>query len=238
MTQRKYQMRQRAAAVEETRKRILEATSACHRERGMLSTGMEDVAERAGVAIGTVYRHFPTLEHLIGACGAVFMTRFALPDPDEVPGLFRGSRTREARLTRLIDEVTTRYQGGAIGFIRIREAKDELEPAAAAHETVERSLDALATEAARLARTTTRAARPPRRTRLAVTDRPRPRRRAGRRRASTPRRRDLAPLVLVGQDIRRAAPSLAGRYGAPPRTRSGSSKPISLLSARAALGRC
>jgi AcrR family transcriptional regulator len=149
MTQRKYQMRQRAAAVEETRKRILEATSACHRERGMLSTGMEDVAERAGVAIGTVYRHFPTLEHLIGACGAVFMTRFALPDPDEVPGLFRGSRTREARLTRLIDEVTTRYQGGAIGFIRIREAKDELEPAAAAHETVERSLDALAAEAAR-----------------------------------------------------------------------------------------
>jgi len=149
MSQRKYEMRRRAAAVEETRRRILEATSACHRERGMLATGMEDVAERAGVAVGTVYRHFPTLEHLIGACGAVFMSRFALPDAADAPAVFHGARTREARLARLIDEVATRYRGGAIGFVRIREAKDDLEPAAAAHRTVERSLDALAAEATR-----------------------------------------------------------------------------------------
>lgn len=149
MTQRKYEMRQRAAAVEETRRRILEATSSCHRERGMLATGIDDVAERAGVAVGTVYRHFTTLEQLIGACGAIFMTRFALPDPDEVAALFRGARTREARLARLVEEVAARYRGGAIGFVRIREAKDDLAPAAAAHERVERSLDALADEAMR-----------------------------------------------------------------------------------------
>ncbi len=115
----------------------------------MLATGMDDVAERAGVSVGTVYRHFPTLEHLIGACGAIFMTRFALPEPAQAPFLFRGLRTRESRLARLVEEVAARYRGGAIGFIRIREAKDDLEPAAAAHARVERSLDALVDEVVR-----------------------------------------------------------------------------------------
>jgi AcrR family transcriptional regulator len=149
MTPRKYEMRRRAEAVEATRRRILEATSACHRERGMLATGMDDVARRAGVAVGTVYRHFPTLEQLIGACGAVFMTRFALPEPAEAATIFRGLRSREERLARLVDEVAARYRGGAVGFVRIREAKDDLEPAAAAHAWIERSLDALVDEATR-----------------------------------------------------------------------------------------
>jgi AcrR family transcriptional regulator len=142
-------MRRRAAAVEATRRRILEATSACHRERGMTVTGMDDVARRAGVAIGTVYRHFPTLETLVGACGAVFMDRFALPEPQHAPELFRGARTRQQRLSRLVDVLAERYRGGALGFVRVREAKDAFEATAAAHQRIERSLDALVAEALR-----------------------------------------------------------------------------------------
>lgn len=142
-------MRERAAAVAATRQRILEATSACHREQGIGATGIDDVARRAGVAIGTVYRHFPTLEQLVGSCGAVFMERFALPEPEQAAALFRGLRSREQRLGRLVDEIAARYRDAAIGFVRAREAKDDFAVTAAAHERIEAALDALAAEAVR-----------------------------------------------------------------------------------------
>jgi AcrR family transcriptional regulator len=142
-------MRGRAATVEATRRRILEATSACHREQGIATTGIEDVARRAGVAVGTVYRHFPTLEQLVDTCGAVFMERFALPEPDQASAIFRGLRTREQRLGRLVDEVAARYRDAAIGFVRAREAKDDFAATAAAHQRIEASLDALTAEAVR-----------------------------------------------------------------------------------------
>jgi AcrR family transcriptional regulator len=149
MSQRKYVMRQRAAAVEATRRRILEATSACHREQGIVATSIEDVARRAGVALGTVYRHYPTLDSLVGACGAVFMDRFALPDPEQARECFRGLRKREERLSRLVDEIAARYRSAAIGFVRAREAKASFAATAVAHERIEASLDALVDEAVR-----------------------------------------------------------------------------------------
>lgn len=156
MTQRKYEMRKRAAAVEATRRQILQATSECHRERGISSTSIDDVARRAGVALGTVYRHYPTLEHLVGACGAVFMNRFALPAPDHAREIFRGLTTREARLERLGNEIAERYRGGALGIVRVREAKDDFEATAAAHAQIEAALDALVAEAVRPLRYSTR----------------------------------------------------------------------------------
>lgn len=149
MAQRKYEMRRRAAAVEETRRRILEATSACHREYGITATSLDDVARRAGVAIGTVYRHYPTLEHLVGACGAVFMDRFALSEPSHARDLFRGLVSREERLARLVGEVASRYRAASIGFVRVREARDQFAATAAAHRRIEASLDALVAEAVR-----------------------------------------------------------------------------------------
>jgi AcrR family transcriptional regulator len=149
MSRRKYEMRERAAAVETTRRRILEATSACHREQGIAATGIDDVARRAGVAVGTVYRHYPTLEQLVGACGAVFMDRYAFPDPEQVPALFRGLRSREQRLSRLVDEIAARYRGAAIGFVRVHESKDAFDATTAAHRRIEAALDALVAEAVR-----------------------------------------------------------------------------------------
>jgi AcrR family transcriptional regulator len=48
------------------RDRILAATRAAFRERG-LEVGVDEIARRAGVGMGTLYRHFPTKDALIDA---------------------------------------------------------------------------------------------------------------------------------------------------------------------------
>ncbi len=57
-------MRQRADAVEKTRERILGAGMALWHERLSLSIGLADIAERAGVTVRTVLRHFGSREVL------------------------------------------------------------------------------------------------------------------------------------------------------------------------------
>ena len=84
MTPRQYSMGKRQDAVGETRRRIIEATLAAHNEKGIVATTMQDIAERADVALGTVYRHFPTVEELVPACGALIFERNPLPDPAAV----------------------------------------------------------------------------------------------------------------------------------------------------------
>jgi len=72
-------MERRTLAAKETRRRIVDATMAAHAELGIAETSFQDVAERADVAVGTGYRHFPRLEDLVAACGAhrtlPFLTR-------------------------------------------------------------------------------------------------------------------------------------------------------------------
>ena len=48
------------------RERILAATREAFRERG-LDVGVDEIARRAGVGMGTLYRHFPTKDALIDA---------------------------------------------------------------------------------------------------------------------------------------------------------------------------
>lgn len=48
------------------RERILSATRIAFRERG-LDVGVDEIARRAGVGMGTLYRHFPTKDALIDA---------------------------------------------------------------------------------------------------------------------------------------------------------------------------
>ncbi|MGW5411207.1 TetR/AcrR family transcriptional regulator [Actinomadura geliboluensis] len=57
--------RRRRDAVE-NRERILAAAEHAFRERGM-AVDMRAVAAAAGVGVGTLYRHFPTREHLVHA---------------------------------------------------------------------------------------------------------------------------------------------------------------------------
>jgi AcrR family transcriptional regulator len=58
--------RPRRADAERNRARILAAASDLFAERG-LDASMPELAERAGVGVGTLYRAFPDKDHLLGA---------------------------------------------------------------------------------------------------------------------------------------------------------------------------
>jgi AcrR family transcriptional regulator len=128
MSPRKYDMGKRAAATEATRRRIVDATRDLHSTQGVAATSWDDIARRAGVGVGTVYRHFPSLDELIPACGAVAMRIVALPEPADVPALFEGVRGRRARLERLVAEAFAIYERGADILGPVRRER-ELHPA-------------------------------------------------------------------------------------------------------------
>jgi AcrR family transcriptional regulator len=52
---------------QERRRRVLEAAMSLASEGGYEAVQMRDVAERAGVALGTVYRYFNSKDHLLAA---------------------------------------------------------------------------------------------------------------------------------------------------------------------------
>ena len=106
-------MSRRASTVEETRRRIVDATLELHAEQGIAATRWDQIAARAGVGIGTVYRHFPSLDELVPACGRVSRALLALPDPATVPALFAGAEGARPRLERLVSEVFALYERGA-----------------------------------------------------------------------------------------------------------------------------
>lgn len=58
------------------RVRIIAAATRMLREHG-LNTDMRAIAQEAGVGIGTLYRHFPTREHLVREITGVDLTRLA-----------------------------------------------------------------------------------------------------------------------------------------------------------------
>src|SRR6476646_9866707 len=68
--------RPRRADAERNRSRILAAASELFAERG-LDASMPELADRAGVGVGTVYRAFPDKDHLLGAVVAERLRRLA-----------------------------------------------------------------------------------------------------------------------------------------------------------------
>jgi AcrR family transcriptional regulator len=110
---RKYTMDKRRAAVEETRQRILEATLTLHSEKGIFGTSWQDIAERADVSVGTVYKHFPSLDELVPACGELMYGITRPPSLEDAPQIFAGAGTLEERLERLISELFDFYERGA-----------------------------------------------------------------------------------------------------------------------------
>jgi AcrR family transcriptional regulator len=110
---RKYTMGKRKAAVEETRQRILEATLALHSEKGIFGTSWQDIAKRADVSVGTVYKHFPSLDELVPACGELMYAITQPPSLEDAPRIFAGVSSMEERLERLISELFGFYERGA-----------------------------------------------------------------------------------------------------------------------------
>jgi AcrR family transcriptional regulator len=106
-------MGKRRATVEETRQRILEATLALHSEKGIFGTSWQDIAWRADVSVGTVYKHFPSLDELVPACGELMYAITRPPSLEDAPQIFAGASSLEERLERLIGELFGFYERGA-----------------------------------------------------------------------------------------------------------------------------
>jgi AcrR family transcriptional regulator len=113
LTPRKYDMGKRRATVEETRQRILEATLALHSEKGIFGTSWQDIARRADVSVGTVYKHFPSLDELVPACGELMYAITRPPSVEDASHIFGGANSLEERLGRLVDELFGFYERGA-----------------------------------------------------------------------------------------------------------------------------
>jgi AcrR family transcriptional regulator len=77
---RKYTLKARAEKQAETRRRIVEATSALHEEVGPARTTVADIARRAGVQRLTVYNNFPHEQALFAACGDHWLAQNPPPD--------------------------------------------------------------------------------------------------------------------------------------------------------------
>lgn len=78
---RRYELRERARRLEETRRRITEAAVDLHGTVGPAQTTVSEVARVAGVQRMTVYNHFATDADLFDACSAHWLERNPLPDP-------------------------------------------------------------------------------------------------------------------------------------------------------------
>jgi AcrR family transcriptional regulator len=106
-------MDKRKAAAEQTRQRILRATLALHSEKGIFGTSWQDIAHRADVSVGTVYKHFPSLDELVPACGELMYAITRPPSLEDAPRIFAGADSLEERLERLIEELFGFYERGA-----------------------------------------------------------------------------------------------------------------------------
>lgn len=109
MAPRQYNLGKRAAAVEETRRRIVDAIVALHAEKGVLGTSVEDIARRADVALGTVQRHFPSVDDILGACGPRIIEITRPPKPE----LFAGLHSPSQRVKALVQELFSFYERAA-----------------------------------------------------------------------------------------------------------------------------
>ena len=89
------------------RDRILEAARLLVAETGVDAT-MEDIARRAGVAVGTLYRHFPAKEDLVAAVVEDSLLQMAALSEGAMAAVHAGARPG-ATLTALFREVAERH---------------------------------------------------------------------------------------------------------------------------------
>lgn len=108
-------MAKRAEQVQETRRRIVEATVTMHETVGPAATTIAGIAETAGVTRLTVYRHFPDDEALYAACSAHWLAGRVLPDPES----WKAHAHPEERLRAGLSDLYRYYRGGHAMLTRI-----------------------------------------------------------------------------------------------------------------------
>lgn len=118
------------ADAERNRRLLLDAAAAAFAEHG-LDVGVGEIGRRAGVGRGTVFRHFPTKEHLIAAVvvdrmhQASARGRELLSDPDPGAAVFEllAAMVKAAQTDRALFEAVDDI---FLANDDIREAHDEL----------------------------------------------------------------------------------------------------------------
>ncbi len=123
---RRYDMTKRAQAKERTRERIVEATAELHGKHGVLGTTWPQIAKEADVSVATVYAHFPSLDELLPACGALVMERVQPPRPDDAAEAIAGATELEERFRLAAARLFDFYErGGSHIEVDVRE-RDEI----------------------------------------------------------------------------------------------------------------
>jgi AcrR family transcriptional regulator len=120
---RKYELRKRADAMQDTRRRIAEAAMELHGSVGPARTTVSAVAERAGVQRHTVYRHFPTEDDLFAACSAHFAELHPRPDV----AAWEAIEDPAERLGTALDQLYAWYEQTATMFNNIFRDEDLVE---------------------------------------------------------------------------------------------------------------
>lgn len=106
MAPRAYDRSRRDETMAETRQRIVDAAIALHAEQGSSRTTYAMIAERANVAIPTVYSYFPTLSDLFGACIGDTTSRA----PGVGPKTLAGTSDPAHRIAALVPALFARYR--------------------------------------------------------------------------------------------------------------------------------
>ncbi len=109
---RRYDMSKRTLARQETRSRIVEATAKLHGERGVFGTSWQDIAKEADVSVATVYAHFPSLDELLPACGALVMQRIRPPARESSDEVIGDAQDLHERFERIAVELFDFYERG------------------------------------------------------------------------------------------------------------------------------
>jgi AcrR family transcriptional regulator len=123
---------------------LLDAASAAFAENGV-DTSLEDVAKRAGVGIGTLYRHFPTRDALIEAAyrhGVEQLCDVA----DELRASHEGDEALDLWMQRFVGYVATKR--GLAGALKLSGDGDHAELFAYVHGRIQTALAGLLDAAA------------------------------------------------------------------------------------------
>jgi AcrR family transcriptional regulator len=113
--------RRRAGEAESSaRERILDSSYELFSQRGIRAVGVNDVVERAGVAMATLYRHFPSKDQLVLAFLELREQRWTR-DFVEAEAIRRGSNPEEQLLAIFdaFDEWFSRDDFEACSFINV-----------------------------------------------------------------------------------------------------------------------
>lgn len=125
------------ADAERNRRRLIDAATAIFCERG-LDVGVGEIAERAGVGRGTLFRNFPSKEHLIAAIvvermrESVARGRAALESPDPGEAMFQlieesvGTKQTDLALFDALDDEWLANEEIHVAHVELIDTLDEL----------------------------------------------------------------------------------------------------------------